>query len=85
MNPDPYKPVKCPDCGTWWRGYEHRCAPQSSVRPWVRPENTIWVYSTTCVGGGSGGVSVTMPPGSMLVNGSGDEEPPDPQRAGALV
>lgn len=21
-----YDPVKCPDCGTWWRGEEHRCA-----------------------------------------------------------
>lgn len=21
--------VKCPDCGTWWRGYEHRCSPNS--------------------------------------------------------
>lgn len=19
------KPVKCPDCGTWWRGMEHTC------------------------------------------------------------
>lgn len=19
-------PVKCPDCGVWWRGAEHRCA-----------------------------------------------------------
>jgi hypothetical protein len=36
--PDPYKPsqpflvpsvepVKCPECGVWWRGYEHRCSP----------------------------------------------------------
>jgi hypothetical protein len=21
--------IKCPDCGTWWRGYEHRCSPNS--------------------------------------------------------
>jgi hypothetical protein len=20
-------PWKCPDCGTWWSGLEHRCAP----------------------------------------------------------
>ena len=20
-------PFKCPDCGVWWVGYEHRCAP----------------------------------------------------------
>lgn len=18
---------KCPECGTWWRGFEHRCSP----------------------------------------------------------
>jgi hypothetical protein len=22
-----YEPVKCPDCGTWWRAAEHKCAP----------------------------------------------------------
>jgi len=22
---DRYGPVKCPDCGTWWRADEHRC------------------------------------------------------------
>ena len=20
-------PFKCPDCGVWWAGFEHRCAP----------------------------------------------------------
>lgn len=25
--PVTYAPVKCPDCGTWWRTATHRCAP----------------------------------------------------------
>lgn len=24
-NVNPNEPVKCSDCGTWWRGYTHRC------------------------------------------------------------
>lgn len=30
--------IKCPDCGTWWRGYEHRC-PSSSG--WTSTTNTF--------------------------------------------
>jgi len=78
-------PVKCPDCSTWWRGTEHRCGPRSIVQPWVRPEHTIWVHSTTWGGVGSGSLSVAMPTGSMLINNSGDDDPPEPQRSGALV
>lgn len=24
-------PYKCPDCGTWWAGLEHRCATASTT------------------------------------------------------
>jgi hypothetical protein len=24
-------PFKCPDCGIWWAGFEHRCAPAVST------------------------------------------------------
>ena len=29
VNPAPTLPGpwKCPDCGTWWSGFEHRCRP----------------------------------------------------------
>lgn len=31
-------PWKCPDCGVWWAGLEHRCAPvQTGTRPPTRP------------------------------------------------
>ena len=34
-------PWKCPDCGTWWSGLEHRCAP-TNASPYIpfqgRPE-----------------------------------------------
>lgn len=26
-------PIKCPDCGTWWRGQEHKCAPVAETLP----------------------------------------------------
>jgi hypothetical protein len=88
MNPDPYKPVKCPDCSTWWRGYEHRCGAREDSR-WVihvnRPPEGVHQPRIQVYAGGGGSLSVTTPPGTFLVNGSGDEEPPDPQRAGALV
>lgn len=24
-------PYKCPDCGVWWAGLEHRCRPTETV------------------------------------------------------
>ena len=35
-------PFKCPDCGTWWSGFEHRCRPTIpgtgiTVEPFVVP------------------------------------------------
>jgi hypothetical protein len=33
-------PVKCPDCGVWWRGYTHRC------------DNGGGVTATVTTGGG---------------------------------
>lgn len=38
-------PVKCPDCGTWWRGQEHTCKdPYSKIganpyKPWDPKDN----------------------------------------------
>jgi hypothetical protein len=36
-------PFKCPDCGTWWAGFSHRCPP-----PTIKLTGT-WVPSTTVV------------------------------------
>lgn len=44
-------PFKCPDCGIWWAGLEHRCGPPGSdtgasrpetwvIRPYVPPTST---------------------------------------------
>ena len=27
-------PFKCPDCGIWWSGLEHRCAPTGASTTW---------------------------------------------------
>jgi hypothetical protein len=40
------EPVKCPDCGTWWRGDEHRC-----------PAFYLTSDGTRVVAGGGGGRS----------------------------
>jgi hypothetical protein len=24
-------PFKCPDCGVWWAGFEHRCPPTATT------------------------------------------------------
>jgi len=42
-------PWKCPDCGTWWSGLEHRCPPTGTdtganarftIRVWPEPSGT---------------------------------------------
>ena len=42
-------PYKCPECGVWWSGLEHRCQkpvlgkdtnPKPEVYPWVWPNAT---------------------------------------------
>jgi len=42
-------PFKCPDCGIWWAGFEHRCQVQSvdtvTVSP---PPNGTYTASCTC-------------------------------------
>jgi hypothetical protein len=84
---NPYDPVKCPDCNTWWRGYEHRCPPSlpnviTTATPiWQRQYPSVWV--STGGGGASGVISVTMPPNMVIVNR--DEEPPDESPVGAVV
>lgn len=38
-------PFKCPDCGTWWVGAEHRCRPDQM---WINPNSLtirIWPQS----------------------------------------
>jgi hypothetical protein len=38
-------PFKCPDCGVWWAGVEHRCVPSfTTTSPAVFP--TIWTGQT---------------------------------------
>lgn len=58
-------PFKCPDCGTWWAGLEHRCATGATPTgtapmevpwrwtPYVAPPLTI---------GGTSTVVCTCPP-----------------------
>lgn len=36
------QPVKCPDCSTWWRGLEHRCAPVKVVVTSTTKPNPKW-------------------------------------------
>jgi hypothetical protein len=52
-------PVKCPDCGVWWRGYLHRC------------DNGGGVTATVTTGGGpyvlTGTLSIPVQPDSMNV------------------
>jgi len=37
-------PFKCPDCGIWWTGLEHRCRPSEihtdTHPPFIRPTRT---------------------------------------------
>ena len=44
-------PYKCPDCGTWWSGLEHRCQPSmtsTGTGPFViRPDTHPGTASTT--------------------------------------
>ena len=37
-------PFKCPDCGTWWAGFEHRCR-----QPIVTTTPTIQPYEPTTI------------------------------------
>ena len=43
-------PWKCPDCGVWWAGLEHRCQPAGTGAP-------TWPYQPI----GIGTVSTTTP------------------------
>lgn len=39
-------PFKCPDCGVWWAGVEHRCAivmPGGIMPPGTVPDPGDWV------------------------------------------
>jgi len=44
------EPLKCPDCGTWWRGEEHKCPPiwQPATAPRVDLGGTIVSGGCTC-------------------------------------
>lgn len=37
-------PYKCPDCGIWWAGFEHRCQPSATTT------GTHMTYTTTVNG-----------------------------------
>jgi len=44
-------PFKCPDCGIWWAGFEHRCQPAKSASGpewpgWIPPETVRSASST---------------------------------------
>ena len=47
-------PFKCPDCGVWWAGFEHRCSPTRDAtdsRPWTpttMPEPYVVTVSNEC-------------------------------------
>ncbi len=59
-------PWKCPDCGTWWSGAEHRCAPTRTstgtdpdwgnwtIRTWPEPtssgSSSSAPYCSICAG-----------------------------------
>lgn len=53
-------PVKCPDCGIWWRGLTHRCDNGGGVAAW-----------TVTTGGGpyvlTGTLSIPVQPDNMNV------------------
>jgi len=48
-------PFKCPDCGVWWAGFEHRCRPPETGAtanpPWSpgpAPTTATGTYSSPC-------------------------------------
>ena len=44
---DRYGPVKCPDCGTWWRADEHRC-PKAFKYPPIVTNQASASYTVEC-------------------------------------
>lgn len=56
-------PFKCPECGIWWAGLEHRCGPTATTTDGIR----IWPTPDSF---GTGGTTVhcTCPP--MRVDGT---------------
>lgn len=40
-------PFKCPDCGVWWAGFEHRCAPATTGTAAWPPNVPTWPYPGT--------------------------------------
>lgn len=46
-----YPSVKCPDCGTWWRGSEHRCPPRGLGGTAGQPAYPPYPYGSTGKGG----------------------------------
>lgn len=41
------EPFKCPDCGTWWAGTEHRCRTEIRL-DWVPPNPGTFTVHCTC-------------------------------------
>jgi hypothetical protein len=68
-------PWKCPDCGVWWSGIEHRCAEGvhrvDTNPPWWNPYsgNTTWTVRCTCAQKWKSTVSegITCPVHDVLV------------------
>jgi hypothetical protein len=53
-------PYKCPDCGIWWAGFEHRCQPLgtstgTTIREYL-PDGTYVVC--TCAGRSQDSITV---------------------------
>lgn len=67
-------PVKCSECGVWWRGMEHRCQPPTSGVTAVPslpsgPRHPWWQHGTI-----SGTVSTTTVGTQILVNVNDEPE-----------
>lgn len=45
-----FGPFKCPDCGTWWAGFEHRCrqAAPATTTVTTGPITTDFTVRCTC-------------------------------------
>lgn len=41
-------PYKCPECGIWWAGLEHRCQPAQFATS-STPELKTYTYTCSCV------------------------------------